>query len=93
MPESATAIEIEAAALTARILQATRLVSEDMSLHGHTTWEVCEMLKILRPSKFTPVEMMAVAVVLAGVHMRDLQPPPTLRLCAEPWEGVQEGAA
>lgn len=92
MPESATAIEIEAAALTARILQATRLVTDDMPLHGHTTWEVCEMLPILNPVDFTPVEMMAMAVILAGVHMRVLSTPPTLRLCPELREAVREPA-
>lgn len=83
MPESATAIEAEAAALVERIRQATKLISDDKPLHRHTTWEVCEMLKILHPSDSTPVEMMAMAVILAGVHMRVTSTPPTLRLLPE----------
>jgi hypothetical protein len=60
---------------------------------SHTSWEVCTMLETLKPSDFTPVEMMAMAVILAGVNARALSTPPTLRLCPEFREGIRQDIA
>ena len=56
--------------LPERIIQALQLTDGEAELHPHTSWEVCHLLSMMKPSDLNPPEMMAMAVILAHANAR-----------------------